>query len=94
MQPTAGAEAADGYRDRLRHSRPDAAIQQDTAAGELADILQVRRPALAAPAPTDPEVTDVTPASTASISKGENERIATGVEVEPPASLLIQGDRK
>ena len=47
---------------------------------------------VAAAAPTEPQVTNVTPASTARVAIGDDERVPVGVLIEPAPCLVIECD--
>jgi hypothetical protein len=80
---------ADGDRDHTRHPRHDPAVKQDAAPTELADVDQVGGLLVPAPAPTEPQVTDVTAASTSGVREGEHEGHLAWVLGEPSACLRV-----
>jgi hypothetical protein len=91
MQAPEWAEAANGDRDRVRHARHDSRIEKDPLAGHFADIDQ-RGLLIASAAPTEPQVTNVTSASTARVAVGDDERIPVGVLVEPAPCPVVEYD--
>lgn len=92
MQAAKRSDPANRDRDDARHAWHDSPVQQDPAPGQLADVDQVGRPLIAAPAPTEPQVTDVTPTSTSRVRERDHQRLLAGVRLQPPPCLLIQGD--
>ena len=68
-------------------------VEKDLPAGHVSDIDQLR-PFIASPAPTEPKVTNVTSASTARITVGDDERIPSGMLVEPAPRPLVEFDRE
>ena len=91
MQAPERSEATNGDRDPLRHARHDFWVEQDPPAGHFADIDQSGL-LVASAAPTEPQVTNVTSASTAHVAIGNDERIAVGVLVEPAPRLIVEYD--
>ena len=91
MQTAERSESANGDRDRSRHARDDSGVEKDPPAAHFADIDQ-RRLLIASAAPTEPQVTNVTPASTARVAVGDDEPIAVGVLLEPATCLVIEYD--
>lgn len=92
MQAAERSQSPNGDRNDSRHARHDASIQEQLAVGNLADVDQLVQARIAVAAPTEPEVTNVTPASTSSVLISDDERILTRVLVQPPARLLVEGD--
>src|SRR5260370_16000368 len=82
VQSLERSEATNGDRDLARHARHDSRVDKDPPAGHLPDIDQLG-PFIASPAPTDPQVTNVTSASTARIAVSDDERITTGMILAP-----------
>ena len=72
METTERLEAPGGHREPSRHVGADSPIEKDPPTGHLADIDQRGSP-IASPAPTEPQVTNVTSASTARIAVGDDE---------------------
>jgi hypothetical protein len=70
---------------------PDSRVEKDSAAGHRADVDQLG-PFIASPAPTEPQVTNVTAASTARVAVGDDERVLAGVLREPPPRPLVEFD--
>jgi len=89
VQAAEGSEAANGDGDPARHASHDARIEKDPPTGQHADFDQ-RRPIIPSPAPTEPQVTNVTPASAAGVAVGDDEGIPGGVLVEPAPSLVVE----
>ena len=85
------SEATYGDRDLARHARHDARVEEDAPAGHLADVDQFG-PFIASPAPTEPQVTNVTSASTARVAIGDDERILAGMLAEPMLRSIVQYD--
>jgi hypothetical protein len=91
VQTSEGTEAADGDGDRSRHARPDSRVEKDAPATHFANIDQ-RRLLIASAAPTEPQVTNVTSASTAGVAISDDKRVPVGVFLEPAPCLLIEYD--
>ena len=91
MQPLERSEATNSHRDRARHARHDSRIEKDPPAGHGSDIDQCG-PLIASPAPTEPQVTNVTSASAARIAEGDDERIPIGMLIEPALRSIVQND--
>jgi hypothetical protein len=85
-----------GNRDRNggRHPRHNPAVEKDAPPGRLADVDQLAGVLVLAPTPTEPEVTDVTPASTARVLVGDHHRIAARVLGQPVPGLIVEGDQE
>ncbi len=94
MQTAKGSEAADRHRDRGWHPGHDSPIEQDPATGRLPNIDEVLGVLISRLAPTEPQVTNVTPASTAGVLIGDHQRILAGMLGEPLLRLLVEGDQK
>jgi hypothetical protein len=91
VQTAERSEPANGDRDRSRHARHDSRIEKDPPAAHFADIDQ-RGLLIALPAPTEPQVTNVTPASTARVAIGDDKRVPVWVLLEPVTCLVIEYD--
>ncbi len=91
MQTAKRSESAKGDRDRSRHARHDSRVEKDPPAAYLANIDQ-RGLLIASAAPTEPQVTNVTPASTARVAIGDDKRVPVGVLLEPATCLVIEHD--
>lgn len=91
MQTLKRSEATDGDRDPGRHAMPDSRVEKDSAAGHLSDIDQPG-PFTASAAPTEPQVTNVTSASTARVAVGDDERIPVGMLGEPAPCSIVELD--
>ena len=93
MEPLEWSEATNGDRDLARHARHDSRVDEDPPAGHRADIDQCG-PLIASPAPTEPQVTNVTSASAARIAIGDDERIPIGVLLEPIPCPIVEYDEE
>jgi hypothetical protein len=91
VQTAERSEATKRDRDRPRHARHDSRVEEDSPTRDFADIDQ-RGLLIASAAPTEPQVTNVTSASTARVAISDDERIPVGVLVEPAACLVIECD--
>src|ERR1700674_682231 len=91
VQSLERSETTNGDGDLARHASQDSRVEKDAPAGHRADVDQLG-PFIASPAPTEPQVTNVTSASTARIAIGDDERIAVGMLVEPPPRPLVEYD--
>jgi hypothetical protein len=91
VQTLERSEATNRDGDLPSHPRHDSRVQEDAPAGHLSDIDQLG-PFIASPAPTEPQVTNVTSASTARVAIGDYERILVGVLVEPALRSIVQYD--
>ncbi len=65
-------------------------VEQDPAAGCLPDIHELPGVLVSRPAPTEPQVTDVTSASTAGVLVGDHQRILTRMLGEPLPGLVVK----
>lgn len=83
--------ATNGDRDAPRHASHDFRVEKDPTAGHLADLDQSGL-VFASAAPTEPQVTNVSSATTVGVAIGDDERVAIGVLVEPAACLVIEHD--
>ena len=93
MQPAERADASNGDRDLARHPRHDSWVDKDPPAGHLPDIDQ-RRALIASAAPTEPQVTNVTSASTARVAVGDDERVVVGMIIEPAPCPIVEFDNE
>ncbi len=91
MQPPERSEATNSHRDSARHAGHDSRVEKDSPAGHRPDINQCGS-FIASPAPTEPQVTNVTSASTARIAESDDERIPVGVLLEPVPCPIVQND--
>jgi hypothetical protein len=91
VQALKRSEPTNGDRDRSRHARHDSRIEKDPPAGHFADIDQ-RGLLIALAAPTEPQVTNVTSASTARVAVGDDEGIPVRVLVEPVPCPVVEYD--
>ena len=93
MEPLEWSEATNGDRDLARHAGHDSWVDKDPPAVHCADIDQCRS-LIASAAPTEPQVTNVTSASTARIAVGNDERIPIGVLLEPIPCPIVEYDEE
>jgi hypothetical protein len=91
LQAVERSEATNCDRDRSRHARHDSRVEKDPPAGHFADIDQ-RGLLIASAAPTEPQVTNVTSASTARVAVGDDEGIPARVLVEPVPCPIVEYD--
>ena len=92
MQAAEWSDPADGDGDRVRHPRDNPAVEEDPPAGHLADADQLVRVLILSSTPTEPEVTDVTPASTARVLIRDHHRIRARMLSQPVPCLFVEGD--
>jgi hypothetical protein len=64
-------------------------VEQDSATGNLPDIHELPGAPFPRSAPTEPQVTDVTPASTAGVLVGDHQRILARMLGQPLLRLLV-----
>jgi hypothetical protein len=91
VQSLERSETTNGHRDPGRHARHDSRVEENPPAGHGADVDQLG-PFIASPAPTEPQVTDVTSASTARIAVSDDERIPVGMLGEPAPRSIVEYD--
>ena len=91
MQAPERSDSTNRDRDPVGHARRDSRVKKDSPAGHRPDIDQAR-PLIASPAPTEPQVTNVTSASAARVAVSDDERIPVGVLVEPAPCLVVEDD--
>jgi len=94
VQSAERPDPADGDGDGGRHPGGDPAVEQDRPAADLTDVDQLARILVLLATPTESEVTDVTPASTARVLVGDHHRIAARVLGQPVAGLVVEGDQE
>jgi hypothetical protein len=90
METAKWPEAADRYRNRAGHAGQDSLVEQDPATGYHPDIHELPGILVFRPAPTEPQVTDVTPTSTARVPVGDHQRILTRMAGQPLLRLLVE----
>jgi len=90
VQTAKGSEAGDRHRDRGGHPRHDSPVDQDPATGLLANIGELLGVLILRLAPTEPQVTNVTPASTAGVLIGDHQRILARMLGEPLLRLPVE----
>ena len=91
MQSLERSETTNGDWDLPRHARPDSRVEKDPPAAHLADIDQLGT-FIASPAPTEPQVTNVTSASTARVAVGDDERSLVRMLAEPAPCPIVEYD--
>ena len=91
VQPLERSEATNGDRDLARHAGHDSRVDKDPPAGHRADVDQLG-PFIASAAPTEPQVTNVTSASTARVAVSDDERIVVGMIGEPAPCPIVEYD--
>ena len=91
MQALERSEATNGDRDLARHARRDSRVEKDPPAGHRPDIDQCGL-LIGSPAPTEPQVTNVTSASTARIAVGDDEGVTAGMLLEPMPRPIVEYD--
>jgi hypothetical protein len=94
VQTAKRPDAADGHRDQRGHPGLDSPVEQDSATGCLANIDELPGVLIARLAPTEPQVTNVTPASTAGVLIGDDQRIVARMLGQPVLRLLVKGDKE
>jgi len=92
VQAAEWPEAANRDRNGGRHARDNPAVDKDPPAARLADVDQLVGVLVIAPTPTEPEVTDVTPASTSMVGVGDHHRVGAGMLGQPVAGLVVEVD--
>src|SRR3989454_8400670 len=75
----------------MRDARHDSRVEQDPPAGYRPDVDQGRL-LIVLPAPTEPQVTNVTSTSTARIAVGDDKRIPVWVLLEPAPCGIVEFD--
>ena len=91
MQAPERSDSTNRDRDPVGHARRDSRVKKDSPAGHRPDIDQAR-PLIASPAPTEPQVTNVTSTSTARIAVGDDECIPVGMLAEPSPRPIVEFD--
>jgi hypothetical protein len=94
VQTAKGSEAAAGHRDGGGHPGHDSPVEQDPATGRLSDLDELLGVLISRVAPTELQVTDVTPASTGGVLVGDHQRILARVLGQPLLRFLVGGDKK
>jgi len=94
MQAAEWSDAADCDRDRMRHASENPAVEEDSPASDLADVDQLAGVLVFSPTPTEPEATDVTPASTTRVLIGDHHRIRAGMFGQPALGLVVEVDQE
>ena len=83
VQTAKGSDAADRNGDGGRHARQDSSVEQDSATGHLANLDKLFGLLISHSAPTEPQVTDVTAASTAGVLVGNHQCIRARMLGQP-----------
>src|SRR5713226_7155227 len=91
VKPLERSETTNGDWDLPRHAGHDSRVDKDPPAGHRADVDQLG-PFIASAAPTEPQVTNVTSASTARIAVGDDEGITAGMLLEPAPRPIVEYD--
>src|SRR5439155_24994785 len=91
VQAAEGADTTNGDRYHARGTRHDSRVEKDPPAGYRADVDQGRL-LIGLPAPTEPQVTDVTAASAARVAVGDDKRIPVWVLLEPAPCGIVEFD--
>ena len=91
MQAPERSEATDGDWDLARHATHNPRVGKDPPAGHLPNVDQLGL-LIPSPAPTEPQVTNVTSASTAGVAVGDDERISGGMLSEPAPCSIVEYD--
>ena len=94
MQAAEWSDPAHRDRDRVRHASHDPAVEKDPPAADLADVHQVIGALVFWTTPTEPEVTDVTAASTAGVLIRDHHGIRARMLGKPAPGLVVEGDEK
>ena len=94
MQAAKRSNPGDGDRDGLWHAGENPAIEKHPPPAGLADVDQPIRVLIFSPTPTEPEVTDVTAASTAGVLIRDHHRIRVRMLGQPAPGLVVEGDEK
>ena len=92
MQTAKRSDTTESDRDCPRHAGQDPAVEQNQTAADLPNIDQLIGACIPLAAPTEPEVTDVTPASTTGDLIGQHQRILTWMFGQPPLGLFVERD--
>jgi len=91
MQAAEWSDPAHRDRDRVWHASHDPPVEKDPPAADLADVHQVIGALVFWTTPTEPEVTDVTPTSTAGVRVRDHHRVRAGMFGQPPLRLVVEG---
>ena len=94
MQTAKRSDAADRHRDGGGHTGHDSPVEQDPATDHLANLDKLPGALVPRSAPTEPQVTDVTPASTAGVLIGDHQRILAGMLGQPLLRLLVKRQKE
>jgi hypothetical protein len=94
MEAAEGPDSGDRDRNRCRHAGKNPAVEQHSPAADLAYLDQLTGVVVLSSTPTEPQVTDVTSASTAPVLVGEHHRIRARVLGQPALGLVVDGDQE
>ena len=92
MQSPERPESPDRYRDDLRQARHDTPVQEDAAPCHLSNFDELLAIRVAVAAPTEPQVTDVTAASTSRVVVRDDERVVARVLGQPGLRRIVEHD--
>lgn len=92
MQAAKRPDPPHGDRDGPWQAGRDPAVEQDRPAMHRPQIDESISPRDRRSAPTEPEVTYVTAASTSRVFVGDYERVVSLVLIQPRARRLVEGD--
>lgn len=92
MQAPEGPEAPNADRDPAGHPGHDSAVQEDAPPLDRTDRDQPRRLLFPPPAPTEPQVTNVTAASAAAILVRDDEGIGARSLPQPAEGFAVEDD--
>jgi hypothetical protein len=90
MEAAEGPDSGDRDRNRCRHPGKNPAVEQDSPAGDLANVDQLTGVLVLSSTPTEPQVTDVTSASTARVLVGQHHRFRARVLGQPALGLVVE----
>ena len=90
MQTAKWPDAAYRYRNRARHTSHDSLVEENPATGYNPYVHELPGVLVSCSAPTEPQVTDVTPASTAGVLVSDQQRIVAGMLRQPLPRLLVK----
>lgn len=90
MQTAKRADAADRDGNVDGHTGHDPSVEQDPATAHLADFDELLGALFARSAPTEPQVTNVTPASTAGVLIGNHQGVLARMLLEPATGLFVE----
>jgi hypothetical protein len=92
VQAPERSNPTDGDRDGVWHAGENPAVEENSPAGDLADVDQLVGVLVLASTPTEPEVTDVTPASTARVLICDHHGIRARMLGQPGFGFDVEGN--